>query len=129
MHAWKGSTLAGFRKERRRHRKASHRDNARRTTRSQATQWQCIANPRSTNQRCDSQNLYIVVGLSVAYYANRKIILFLILLRILLQPHPRKMPHATRRISSACFDVYDAFTSAYTTLSVKHSIAVKSEQN
>ena len=29
-----------------------------------------------TNQRCDSQNLYIVVGLSVAYYANRKIILF-----------------------------------------------------
>ena len=129
MHAWKGSTLAGSRKEGRRHRKASHRDNARRTTRSQATQWQCIANPRSTNQRCDSQNLYIVVGLSVAYYANRKIILFLILLRILLKPHPRKMPHATRRISSACFDVYDAFTSAYTTLSVIHSIAVKSEQN
>ena len=29
-----------------------------------------------TNQRDDSQNLYIVVGLSVAYYANRKIILF-----------------------------------------------------
>ena len=45
-----------------------------------------------------------------------------------LKPHPRKMPQATRRISSACFDVYDAFTSAYTTLSVKHSIAVKGEQ-
>ena len=79
------------------------------------------------NQRCDSQNIYIVVGLSVAYYANRKIIHFLILLCILLKPHPRKMPHATGRISSACSDVYDAFTSAYTTLSVLHSIAVKSE--
>ena len=45
-----------------------------------------------------------------------------------LKPHLRKMPHATRRISSACFDVYDAFTSAYTTLSVIHSIAVNSEQ-
>ena len=45
-----------------------------------------------------------------------------------LKPHPRKMPHATRRISSACFDVNDAFTSAYTTLSVIHSIAVKCEQ-
>ena len=39
--------------------------------------------PLQTNQRCDNQNLYIVVGLSVAYYANRKIVLFLILLRIL----------------------------------------------
>ena len=29
-----------------------------------------------------------------------------------LKPHPRKMPHATRKISSACSDVYDAFTSA-----------------
>ena len=45
-----------------------------------------------------------------------------------LKPHPRKMPHATRRISSACFDVYDGLTSAYTTLSVIQSIAVKSEQ-
>ena len=45
-----------------------------------------------------------------------------------LKPHPRKMQHATRRISSACSDVYDAFSSAYTTLSVIHSIAVKSEQ-
>ena len=45
-----------------------------------------------------------------------------------LKPHPRKMPHATRRISSARFDVFDAFTSAYTTLSVLYSIAIKSEQ-
>ena len=45
-----------------------------------------------------------------------------------LKPHPRKVPHATRRISSSCFDVYDAYTSVYTTLSVIHSIAVKSEQ-
>ena len=75
-----------------------------------------------------SQNLYIVVGLSVAYYANRKIILFFNIIAHSLKPHPRKMPHATRRISSACFDVYDAFTSAYTILSVIHSIAVKSEQ-
>ena len=73
--------------------------------------------------------LQLIFGLSVAYYANRKIILFLILLRILLNPHPRKMPHATRRISSACFDVYKAFTSAYTTLSVIHSIAVKANRN
>ena len=45
-----------------------------------------------------------------------------------LKAHPRKMLHAMRRISSVCFDVYDAFTSAYTTLSVIQSIAVKSEQ-
>ena len=45
-----------------------------------------------------------------------------------LKPHPRKMPHATRRISSARFDVYDAFTSAYITLRVIHSTAVKNEQ-
>ena len=68
-------------------------------------------------------------SLSVAYYANRKIILFFSnIIPHSLKPHPRKMPHATRRIRSACFDVYDAFTSAYTTLSVIHSIAVKSEQ-
>ena len=34
-------------------------------------------------EACVSQILFIVVGLSVAYYANRKRILFLILLRIL----------------------------------------------
>ena len=45
-----------------------------------------------------------------------------------LKAHLWKMPHATRRISSACFDVYDAFTSAYTTFSVIHSFAVKSEE-
>ena len=45
-----------------------------------------------------------------------------------LKTHPRKMPRATRRISAACSGVYDAFTSAYTTLSGIHSIAVKSEQ-
>ena len=80
------------------------------------------------NQACDSQNLYIVVGLSVAYNANRKNNPSNIIAHS-LKPHPRKMPYATRRISSASFDVYDAFTSAYKTLSVIHSIAVKSEQN
>ena len=76
---------------------------------------------------CDSQNLYIVVGLSIAYYANKNNP-FSNIIAHSLKPHPRKMPHATRRISKPCFDVNDAFTSAYTTLIVIHSIAVKSEQ-
>ena len=83
---------------------------------------------QQTNQRCDSQNLYIVGCLSVAYYVNRKNNPFSNIIAHSLKPHPRKMPHATRRISSACFDVYDAFTSAYTTLSVIPFIAVKNEQ-
>ena len=69
----------------------------------------------------------IIVGLSVAYY-TKKNNPFSNIIAHSLKPHPRKMPHATRRINSACFDVYDAFTSAYTTLSVIHFIAVKSEQ-
>ena len=89
--------------------------------------------------------LYIVVGLNVAYLyycaffetASSENCCLLreqknnpvsTIIAQSLKPHPRKMPHATRKIISAYFHIYDAFSSAYSTLSVIHSIAVKNDQ-